>query len=163
MPHIHVMTEKKQGIQASMWIVKGFLGRGSWTLLGIIFRLDFDNFRINDEPLNIDARDGHLRHLALACVKKASMYLQNCWIYLFMQYLVRRGNEGIRLDMFKKETDELTKITFWVRVRTPIKNLTRFILSLLLAICRPRTTEITKKRLKIQAKFHQPWGLAEAE
>ena len=68
---------------------------------------------------NLAVRDGHLKELPVDCVKKASMYLQNCCIYLFMQYLARRGKEGLqdfRLDMFKKETSELTGILSWSRV-----------------------------------------------
>ena len=68
---------------------------------------------------DIAVRDSHLKELPVDCVKKAPMYLQNCCIYLFMQYLARRGKEGFQdfwLDMFKKETSELIGILSWVRV-----------------------------------------------
>ena len=92
-----------------------------WIILELMMNLSTQALKNRD---NIAVRDSHLRHLPIVCVRKASMYLQNCCIYIFMQYLARRGKEGFedfRLDMFKKETDELTNITSWVRVRTSIK------------------------------------------
>ena len=68
---------------------------------------------------NLAVRDAHLNELPVDCVKKASMYLQNSCIYLFMQYLARRGKEGLqdfKLYMFKKEESELTGVLSWVRV-----------------------------------------------
>ena len=54
-----------------------------------------------------------LYSLPVACVKTVSMYLQNCCIYLLIQYLARRGKEGLqdfKLNMFMKETCELNGI-----------------------------------------------------
>ena len=117
------------------------------TILELMMNLSTQALKNRD---NIAVRDSHLRHLPIDCVKKASMYLQNCCIYIFMQYLARRGKEGFedfRLDMFKKETDELTNITSWVRVRTSIKNYNKVYSFLIISNLqsRPRTTETTQK------------------
>ena len=68
-----------------------------------------------DKP---EVRDAHLRELPVQCATNAHILLQNCAIYVFMQFLARRGKEGFedfRLDMFQKVHSELLDITAWVR------------------------------------------------
>ena len=63
-------------------------------------------------------RDQHLKELPVSCVKNAHVNLQNCAIYIFMQFPAKRGKEGIedsRLDMYKKTHTELLNLTAWVR------------------------------------------------
>ena len=56
--------------------------------------------------------------ICVQCTTKAHIYLQNCVIYIFMQFLARRGKEGFedfRLNMFKNANSELLDMTAWVR------------------------------------------------
>jgi hypothetical protein len=106
---------------------------------------------------NLAVRDGHLKELPVDCVKKASMYLQHCCIYLFMQYLASRGKEGLqdfKLDMFKKETSELTGVLSWVRVSIYPSKDKFFILCNSNMSSKPRTTAMMERKLKTLDRSH---------